>query len=261
MGATVKYAVDKGVATLTLSAPPLNAYDLDTLKEADARLVDARFDESVHVIVVTGDGEKCFCAGADTNMLREATTAYRYHFCLYTHELLQRLEHTPKLTICAINGHCIGGGLEIALACDLRVARAGSVNVGFPEVNVGLLPGSGGTQRLPRLIGKAQALQFMVQGALVNVEKAAALGIIQEVWDDAAFQARAAEYAAGFAPPTKAAGAVGRIKRAVQSGIEGSLDEGLALERELIAQLFDSADAKEGLEAFRGKRKAVFTGR
>ncbi|MGH7330852.1 MAG: enoyl-CoA hydratase/isomerase family protein, partial [Polyangiaceae bacterium] len=213
MGAQVKYSVERGVATLTLSAPPMNAYDLDTLKSADAHLVAARFDDDVHVIVVTGDGEKAFSIGADTKMLSTATTPYRSQFCLFTHEFLARIEHTSKLTICAINGHCIGGALEIALACDIRVGRAGSFNLGFPEVNVGLLPGSGGTQRLPRLIGRGPALQMMISGQLIKMDRAASLGIVQEVWDAPDFQARVAEYAAQYTPPTKAAGAVGRIKR------------------------------------------------
>jgi enoyl-CoA hydratase/carnithine racemase len=261
MGATIEYEVADGIAKLTLVAPPMNAYDLDTLKQADARIVEARFDERVHVIVLTGAGEKSFCGGADIEMLRTATTSYRSSFCLYTHEFLQRLEHTPKLTVCAINGHCIGGGLEIALACDLRIARRGRLNLGFPEVNVGLLPGSGGTQRLPRLIGKGPALELMLRGKLIDVERAAQLGIVQELLDEETFAAKALAYAAEFAPPRKASGAAGRIKRAVQSGLEASLDEGLALERELIAQLFASDDAREGLEAFQAKRAPAFRGR
>jgi len=264
MGAEVNYSVESGVATLVLSQAPANAYDLETLKALDARLVEARFDKNVHVILITGAGDRFFSTGADIEMLRKADPTERYDFCLFTHDVLHRLEHTPKLTLCAINGHCIGGGLEIALACDLRVSRAGKINLGFPEVNVGLLPASGGTQRLPRLIGKGRALKMMLEGTLVPVERAAEIGLVEQLWTDVlpeAFAAKAREYALTFTPPNKAPLAVGKIKRAVQSGLEASLDEGLALERELAAQLFASEDAKEGFEAFAAKRKPEFRGR
>jgi enoyl-CoA hydratase/carnithine racemase len=264
MGAQIRYAVEGGVAIVTLSQVPANAYDLDTLRALDAKLVDARFDANVHVIVVTGDGDRFFSVGADTDMLREATLDYRNNFCLYTHEVLHRLEHSPKLTICAINGHCIGGGLELALACDLRVSRTGKINLSFPEVSVGMMPASGGTQRLPRLVGKGRALKMMLEGTPLSIERAAEIGLVETLWSDVtpeAFGAKVLDYARSFTPPQKAALAVGKIKRAVQSGLEGSLEEGLALERELAAQLFASEDAKTGFAAFAAKQKPEFRGR
>jgi enoyl-CoA hydratase/carnithine racemase len=264
MGTLVGYTTEKGVAVLSLSDPPVNAYTYEMLKELDAAILEARFDNDVHVIVVTGHGEKYFSAGANINMLREADAAFKYYFCLHANETLNRLEQTPKLTMAAINGHAVGGGLEIALACDLRVARVADYRLGLPEVGLGVLPGTGGTQRLVRLIGKARALQLMVEGETISPEESEAIGLVNHVWQadtHEAFMRRVMDYAHEFTPPNKASLAVGRIKRAVQSGMEMGLTEGLALERELQNSLFASYDAKEGLTAFGAKRKAVFRAR
>src|SRR5512138_2630048 len=146
MSTLVNYSTDKGVALLVLNDPPVNAYTHEMMKELDACILDARFDDDVHVIVVTGHGDKFFCSGANINMLREADASFKYYFCLHANETLLRLEQTPKLCIAALNGHTVGGGLEIALACDLRVARKGNYQIGLPEVSLGVLPGTGGTQ-------------------------------------------------------------------------------------------------------------------
>jgi enoyl-CoA hydratase/carnithine racemase len=264
MGALVNYQTEKGVAVLTLNDPPVNAYSYEMLKELDAAILEARFDNDVHVLVVTGHGEKFFCAGANINMLREADSTFKYYFCLHANETISRLEQTPKLVIAAINGHAVGGGLEVALACDMRIARAGDLQVGLPEVALGVLPGTGGTQRLARLIGKSRAIEMMVEGAKMNAERASELGLVNKVWATEThdeFLRKVIDYAHDFCPPSGAAMAVGRIKRAVQSGMEMSLEQGLAFERELQAELFASADAKEGLSAYGAKRKAQFRGR
>jgi enoyl-CoA hydratase/carnithine racemase len=175
-----------------------------------------------------------------------------------------RLEQTPKLVIAALNGHCVGGGLEVALAADLRWARQGAGKVGLPEVNLGVLPGTGGTQRLVRIVGKAAAIELMATGRLFEFEEAKALGLVNDVIPaDAAdvFMEIVKKRARAFVPPGRASKAVGLIKRAVQSGAESSLAEGLALERELQQQLFESEDAKEGLAAHVEKRKPSFKGR
>ncbi len=264
MGTLVNYMTEKGVAVLTLNDPPVNAYSYEMLKELDACILEARFDNDVHVLVLTGHGEKFFSAGANINMLREADATFKYYFCLHANETIARLEQTPKLCIAAINGHCVGGGLEIALACDLRIARAGDFQLGLPEVALGVLPGTGGTQRLSRLIGKSRAIELMVEGAKMNSERALELGVLNKVWEGATsedFLRTVMDYAHGFCPPSGAAMAVGRIKRAVQSGMEMSLEQGLAFERELQAELFASHDAKEGLAAYGDKRKPNFRGR
>ncbi len=261
--AIVEHEVNDGVALLTLNDPPVNGYSYEMMKALDALVLELRMDASVQVIVLTGCGEKFFCAGADIKMLERADPTFKYYFCLHANETLNRLEHTPKLTIAAINGHCVGGGLEVAMACDLRVARRGTSKLGLPEVNLGVLPGTGGTQRLARLVGKSRAIQLMCEGATFDVDRAEALGLVNRVVDaetHAAFMAQVHGYARSFCHPDRASLAVGRIKRAVQSGLEMSFEQGLALERELQAELFASEDAREGLSAYTEKRKPTFRG-
>ena len=253
-----------GIAVLTLTNPPANTYSYDMMRRLDALLLDARMDDAVHVIVLRGAGEKFFCAGADIRMLAAATPRFKYFFCLHANETLNRLEQTPKLVLAAVNGHCVGGGLEVAMAADLRFARKGAGRAGLPEVGLGVLPGTGGTQRLARLVGKARAIELMATGRLLEFEEAAALGLVQEVIDapDAeSFLARVKERAREFVPPARAARAVGLVKRAVQTGAELPFQDALALERELQQQLFESEDAREGLAAHLEKRKPAFKGR
>lgn len=264
MGALVNYSTDKGVALMTLNDPPVNAYSYEMLKELDACILEARFDNDVHVIVITGHGENVFSAGANVNMLQEADATFKYYFCLHANETLSRLEQTPKLCIAAINGHAIGGGLEVALACDIRIARAGDLELSLPEALLGVLPGTGGTQRLGRLVGRSKAIEYMIEGTKLGVDDALLAGIINKVYEaesNEAFLKQVIAYGRRFCPPTGAPLAVGRIKRAVQSGLEGGLEQGLALERELQAELFRSNDAREGFAAFTEKRKPTFRGR
>lgn len=259
----VTYASGDGVALLTLTNPPANGYSYQMMQDLDAAILRARFDASVHVIVVAGEGEKFFCAGADISMLDSVTPAFKYQFCLHANETLLRLEHTPKLTIAALGGHCVGGGLEIALACDLRIARAGSGKTGLPEIHLGVLPGTGGTQRLARVLGRSRSIELMITGQLVDYARAEALGLISrqiEADSEAAFLEEILAYARDFCPPKRASMAVGHIKRAVQTGLELPLEAGLALERELQAKLFASDDAREGIRAFVEKRPAEFGG-
>ena len=260
-----RYHAEEGVAVLTLHNPPANTYSYEMMQALDAAILRARMDEEVHVIVLTGAGEKFFCAGADIAMLDRVTPAFKYSFCLHANETLLRLEQTPKLVIAAINGHCVGGGLEVAMAADLRVAPAGATfKLGLPEVSLGVLPGTGGTQRLPKLLGAARALELMVKAQNLSVEQAHGLGLVNDLLTPKAgqsFLAAALAYARGFCPPERAAMAVGRIKRAVQTGSELPLSAGLAVERELQQQLFQSADAKEGISAYVQKRPARFQGK
>ncbi|MEO8383247.1 MAG: enoyl-CoA hydratase/isomerase family protein [Acidobacteriota bacterium] len=265
MGTLVDYRVEKGVAVFELNDPPANAYTYEMNRELDECILRARMDEAVHVIVLRGAGEKFFSAGANIGMLSEVTPHFKYYFCLHANETLNRLEQTPKLVIAALNGHCVGGGLEVALAADIRIALEGSGKWGLPEVALGVLPGTGGTQRLSRLLGKTQSIQLMVEGGLADYGKARELGVVNYVWpaeeNGKTWWDRVMEYAWSFCPPNKAAKAVGRIKRAVQTGWEIPLESGLALERELQQQLFQSEDAREGLDAYAAKRKPAFTGK
>jgi len=260
----VTYAAGDGVALLTLTHPPANGYSHEMMRDLDEAVLRARFDEQVQVLVLAGAGEKFFCAGADISMLHEVTPTFKYAFCLHANETLLRLEQTPKLVIAALGGHCVGGGLEVALAADLRYARKGSGKCGLPEVSLGVLPGTGGTQRLARAVGKARAIELMATGELFDYETAERLGLVNavlEAADEAAFLEQVLARARGFCTPGRAAMAVGHIKRAVQTGLELPLESGLALERELQARLFASADAREGVAAFVEKRPARFEGR
>lgn len=262
----VEVAVNEGVAVFTLDDPPANTYSYEMMRELDAAILDARMNADVHVIVLIGAGEKFFCAGANINMLKEADPDFKYYFCLHANETLNRLEQTPKLVIAALNGHTVGGGLEVAMAADIRIAKKDAGRIGLPEVALGVLPGTGGTQRLARMVGKAKAIELMATGRLMSMDEAQSLGIVSDVWDDAklagqSFADAVVDYAKQFVPPNKASRAVGRMKRAVQSGLEAGFGEGLAIERELQQLLFQSDDAKEGIAANLEKRKPEFRGR
>jgi enoyl-CoA hydratase/carnithine racemase len=249
------------IAVIELSDPPANTYTYDMMRQLDTAILDARMNDAVHVIVIRGKGDKFFCAGANIQMLNTVTPRFKYFFCLHANETLNRLEQTPKLVIAALNGHCVGGGLEIAMAADLRVAARDGGKVGLPEVTLGVLPGTGGTQRLARLVGKPKAIELMTTGRTFSFDEAKDMGIVNEVFPKETFWADVMKYAAQFAPPGKAAKAVGMIKRSVQSGAEVPFESGLAIERELQQQLFQSEDAKEGLAAYVEKRTPNFKGR
>jgi enoyl-CoA hydratase len=260
-GSLCGYRTENGIAFLELCDPPANTYTHEMMRELDDAILKARFDENVHVIVLRGSGDKFFCAGANIKMLQTANPVFKYYFCLHANETLNRLEQTPKLVIAALNGHCVGGGLEIAMAADIRVARRNAGKIGLPEVTLGVLPGTGGTQRLARLVGKARAIEMMATGATFSFEDAERWGLVNHVWDSEGFDAKVTEYARQFVPPAKASRAVGRIKRAVQSGLEVAFSEALAIERELQQQLFTGEDAKEGLTAYVEKRPPKFSGK
>ena len=179
--ALVDYSVNEHIAVITLNDPPANTYSYKMMQQLDCAILNARMDEAVQVIVITGQGEKFFCAGADIQMLTNVTPTFKYYFCLHANETLNRLEQTPKLVIAAINGHCVGGGLEVAMAADLRIARKGAGKLGLPEVSLGVLPGTGGTQRLARIVGKSKAIELMVTGELFDFERGLELGVINQI--------------------------------------------------------------------------------
>jgi enoyl-CoA hydratase/carnithine racemase len=250
--------VENGVAVIEMADPPANTYTYEMNRQLDEAILKARFDNDAHVLLLTGSGDKFFSAGANIKMLNSVDPVFKYYFCLHANETLLRLEHTPKLVIAALNGHCVGGGLEIAMAADLRIARKDAGKIGLPEVNLGVLPGTGGTQRLSRLIGKSKAIELMVTGNTYSFEEAKEMGIINDIFERDDFMKNIMEYAQQFCPPNKASKAVGHIKRSVQTGWEIPLESALALERELQASLFSSQDAKEGLAAYVEKRPASF---
>ena len=262
-GDLVQYSSNEGVAFLTLNDPPANTYSYEMMQTLDRAILEARLDDTVQVIVIVGSGERFFCAGANINMLRSVTPTFKYFFCLHANETLLRLEQTPKLVIAALNGHCVGGGLEVAMAADLRIARRDAGKMGLPEVSLGVLPGTGGTQRLSRIVGKSKAIELMATGELFPFERGLELGLVNQIFDAETgeqFLQQVSDYARQFTTPNKAAGAVGRIKRSVQTGAEIPFESALALERELQQQLFQAEDAKEGLDAYVNKRKPIFKG-
>ena len=257
----VNYRTDGGVAVIELNDPPANTYTYEMNRQLDEAILKARMDNDVHVIVLTGAGEKFFCAGANIKMLASVDPTFKYYFCLHANEMLLRLEHTPKLVIAALNGHTVGGGLEIAMAADLRIARRDAGKIGLPEINLGVLPGTGGTQRLSRMVGKSKAIELMVTGNTFTFEEAKELGLVNDIYERENFMEQVMEYARQFCPPNKASKAVGRIKRSVQTGWEIPLESALAVERENQQLLFQREDAKEGLAAYVEKRPATFKAR
>jgi enoyl-CoA hydratase len=257
----IEYRLDNGIAVLEINRPPANAYTTELLKELDEAVLNARFDDNVYAIVITGKLEKFFSAGADIKVLRDATPSYKNNFALHGHEVLMRIENTPKIVIAAINGHAQGGGLEIAMACDIRIGKKEGGRIGLPEIGLGVIPGMGGTQRLPRLVGKGRAMELCATGKLIAFEEGLEMGLINHIYDKENFMDQVMEYARQYIPPNKSSLAVGKVKRAIQTGLGLSLPDGLAFERELLAQAFASEDGNEGVKAFFEKRTAQFKGK
>lgn len=257
----IHYKVEGGIAIFELDDPPANTYTYEMMRQLDDAILRARMDDNVHVLLLRGAGNKFFSAGASIQMLAKVDPQFKYYFCLHANETLNRLEETPKLVIAALNGHTVGGGLEIALACDIRIAKQDAGKIGLPEVNLGVLPGTGGTQRLSRLLGRSRAIELMATGRTFGFEEALDMGLIHYVYDSDSYWDDVFAYARQFCPPNKAARAVGRIKRACVAGCEMGFKEALGLERELQQLLFTSEDAKEGLSAYVEKRQPEFRGR
>ena len=256
---SVRLEKQDSVGHIVLDRPPANSYDRSFLDELDSAIEDARRDASVKAIVVRSANERFFSAGADISVFAKGNLDAQSAFVVCANDAMGKFESTPKVVVAAINGHCLGGGLEIALCCDFRIAAEGSYRIGLPEVTLGLLPGTGGTQRLPRLIGRQKALDLMLTGRTLTPPEALAAGIVDDVVPAGELLdrviARARTYATG---PTFA---IGRIKQAAVQGFGMRLDEGLKLERQLLIDLFKSADAKEGVTAFVEKRKPSYTGK
>ncbi|HTP43595.1 MAG TPA: enoyl-CoA hydratase/isomerase family protein [Candidatus Acidoferrum sp.] len=257
----IKYENDGGLAIIQMDDPPANTYTYEMMQQLDTAILRARMDENVHAIVLRGAGDKFFSAGASIPMLAKSDPTFKYYFCLHANETLSRLEQTPKLVIAALNGHTVGGGLEIAMACDIRIAKKEGGKIGLPEVNLGVLPGTGGTQRISRLIGRARSIELMATGRTFSFEEALELGLIHYIYERDTFWEDVLAYARQFCPPNKASRAVGRIKRAVVTGSEVGFAEALGIERELQQLLFSSEDAKEGIKAYVEKRQPEFKGK
>jgi enoyl-CoA hydratase/carnithine racemase len=247
-----------GVALIHLNRPPANSYDRGLIDDLNATIDEIRFDESIGAAVLMSDLPKFFSAGADINMFRTVSSKARAMTILHMHEVLLKMEHTPKVFIAAIGGHCLGGGLEIALATDFRFAAEGEYRLGVPEVTLGLLPGNGGTQRLPRLIGRQKAMELLLTGKPLDPKTAVALGVVDRLLPPDQLLPEAIAFAATLAKgPTMA---IGEIKLVAKQGLEMPLESALGLERAGIFRLFETADAQEGLRAFAEKRKPSWKG-
>jgi enoyl-CoA hydratase/carnithine racemase len=246
------------VGWITLDRPPANSYDaafLEELDDAIGRVAEA----DVAVAVVRSASEKFFSAGADVKAFLARSADENMVMCRRAHQVFNRFAAASPLFVAAIAGHALGGGYEIALACDLRIAAEGSYRIGLPEVTLGLLPGTGGTQRLPRLIGRGRALELMTTGRTVAPAEAERLGMVDRLVPADEFEQAVEELAAGLAGGAPLA--VAAIGRAVNDGLERPLAEGLERELEELADLFASADAREGMTAFTERRPPKFGGR
>jgi enoyl-CoA hydratase/carnithine racemase len=251
----VTFSADGAVGTITLDNPPANSYDIEFMRELASAIGAANDDEAVRVVVLRSASEKFFSAGADVKRFLANDVDANMDMIRLAHEALASIARSPKLFVAYIAGHALGGGLEMALACDVRYAAEGRFRLGTPEVTLGLLPGNGGTQRLPRLIGVGPALELLATGRPIKPDEALRLGLVSQVFEtEDQFRAHVETLAA--LPPL----ALAEIKRAVYEGVDGPLDDGLALERELIEKLFRSRDANEGLTAFSEKRTPEFVG-
>ncbi|MFQ6012281.1 MAG: enoyl-CoA hydratase/isomerase family protein [Thermoplasmata archaeon] len=258
MGKFIEFELEDGVGVARMNKPPANTYDYAFMRELDEIIEEVRFNDAVKVAVLGSKLEKFFSAGADIKMLQQSDPDYKAMFCLNCQETLVKMENTPKVWISAINGHCVGGGLEIALSTDIRIMGEDSGQIGLPEVTLGVLPGTGGTQRLPRLVGRARALDMMITGKTLSPTEAEEIGLVNYVYPPDELWDKTMEYASRLANgPSRA---VGLIKRSVTEGLEVPLKQGLALERELQNRLFVTKDAREGLTAWVEKRKPVFEG-
>jgi enoyl-CoA hydratase/carnithine racemase len=252
----VSYHAEEAVGLIGLDKPPANSYDKAFMEELADAIVAAADDETAKVVIVRSSSPKFFSAGADVKAFAQQGADESMEMIELAHRGLGRIAAIPKVFIAQVQGHALGGGLEIALACDLRFGARGTYKLGTPEVTLGLLPGNGGTQRLPRLVGTSKALDLMVTGRRISPGAAHALGILDRLFPADRTEAMTLEYAHGLAGG--AVEAIGAIKLAVHDGIGMSLDDGLARERELIDGLFRSGDAREGLTAFVEKREPVF---
>ena len=255
---SVTASVEDRVGWITLDRPPANSYDPAFLEELDAAIGEVA-DIGVAVAVVRSASPKFFSAGADVKGFLRRSATDNLAMVRRAHQVLDRFAAEAPVFVAAIAGHALGGGYEIALACDLRIAAEGGYRIGLPEVTLGLLPGTGGTQRLPRLIGRGRALELMTTGRTVTADEAHRLGMVDRLVPAGDLERTVAELAASLA--VGAPLAIAAVKRAVHDGLDRPLADGLQAELGQLAPLFASEDAREGMVAFTEKRPAKYAGR
>lgn len=253
------YEVKDGIARITFNRPNvLNALNRKTIEELGDCLNAARDDDAVRVLILTGGGDKAFVAGADINELAKQTPVNGKEFALFGQEVIQRLETIGKPSIAAINGFALGGGCEVALACTMRIASK-NAKLGQPEVKLGILPGYGGSQRLPRLCGKGVAQELILTGEMITADEALRVGLVNRVVELSELLATAEGIAKKIA--ANAPLAVKYAMEAVERGMEMPQEEGLFLEATLFGLCCATEDMREGTRAFLEKRPAKFEGR
>ncbi|MGH2448846.1 MAG: enoyl-CoA hydratase/isomerase family protein [Chloroflexota bacterium] len=256
-GPAVRLESADGIGYIKLNKPKLNLYDRQFMAELNEAIDEIRFDRDIQVAIMLSELGPIFSAGADIHMLKGSQPDYKASFCLGAQETLSKMERTPKVFLSALQGHTVGGGLEIALATDIRFAADDpKIQIGLPEVKLGVLPGTGGTQRLSRVIGVSRALDLMITGRLLDPQEALSIGIVNYLAPANQLMQRVENYARQIV--NGAPRAIGLIKQAVVQGTEVHLEAGLFMERELQNRLFRTADAQEGLQAFIEKRPPVF---
>ena len=256
---SISYSRDGSVGTIEMNAPPANSYGIALMRELDDAVQAAEHDSDCRVVIVRSALTGFFCGGADIKQFRANSPRDNIDLVTFAHETLSRPAQSERIYIAEIAGHALGGGLEIALACDLRFAARGDYRLGLPEVTLGLLPGNGGTQRLTALVGVSKALELMMVGTRLSPEDALRLGIVNRLV--AAAELRSHTLAFATALGASATLAVGKIKRSVYDGCCPSLQAGLSVERKNIASLFFSSDASEGFAAFTERRQPRFSGK
>jgi enoyl-CoA hydratase len=250
---------DGAVAVLTINRPQvLNALNTPTIDELRRAVLELKHDQAVHAVIITGAGDKAFVAGADINELAVQRPAQGKEHALRGQHVFDLVENLGKPVIAAINGYALGGGCELALACTLRIA-AETARLGQPEINLGIIPGYGGTQRLSRLVGKGVALDLMLSGRQITAQEALHIGLVNRVVPAASLMEEAGKLGSELA--AKAPVAAQYIIEAVNRGLEVSFDKAQFLEATLFGLVASTEDMREGTAAFLEKRKAVFKGK
>lgn len=255
----ILYEKSEGIATITINRPEaLNAFSVEVVSEILQALEDVKTDESVRVVVLTGAGEKAFSAGADIKAMKGMNALKARELSMMGEKLCSALENLEKPVIAAINGYALGGGLEVAMACDIRIASE-NARIGQTEINIGLIPGWGGTQRLTRLIGATKAKEMIFTGKMIDAKTAEQFGLVNMVVPQEKFREAVRQFALELAQ--KAPVALKVAKALINKGAEINLDAAIALEREGFGVVASTEDLQEGVSAFIEKRKPVFKGK
>jgi len=255
---TIILNVEEGIATITLNRPPLNPLNTKLFNELGQAVAELDADPAVHVVVITGAGEKAFAAGVDIAEMKDMTPVEVHHFCKISGNTISLIENIDKPTIAAVNGLALGGGCEVSLVCDFRLA-ADTAKFALPEITLGIIPGGGATQRLPRLIGVARAKEMLFLGEFIDANQAGQLGLVNKVVPAAELMQEVKALAKKLT--AKSAHTLSVMKGSVNKGLCMSLTEAIEFERKNFVLAFASEDRQEGFNAFVEKRKPNFTGR